>query len=178
MFPAAAQNLHKLQMSAGTSHLKHYDKWMASWVHEYTESGNKQMSARKMIVHVCRVGVECLVASLHRTYWLWSCSRFVHTTSTVDGSEDSGIHWFKAKKDNLVKQEHSSLNHNSLYWRSQIIETYSCRVATVLENPGKSWNWGKKFPGPGKSLNLGHGPWKSWNRQKISLFPKIIKICC
>ena len=31
-------------------------------------------------------------------------------------------------------------------------------VATVLENPGKSWNLGEKFPGPGKSLNLGHGP--------------------
>ena len=32
------------------------------------------------------------------------------------------------------------------------------RVATVLENPGKSWNWGKKIPGPGKLLNLGRGP--------------------
>ena len=32
------------------------------------------------------------------------------------------------------------------------------RVATVLENPGKSWNWQKKIPGPGKSLSLGCGP--------------------
>ena len=46
------------------------------------------------------------------------------------------------------------------------------RVATrtVLENPGKSWNWGKKFSGPGKSLNWGRSPWKSWNGQKISFF--------
>ena len=34
------------------------------------------------------------------------------------------------------------------------------RIATVLENPGKSWrkNWGKNFPGPGKSLSLAHVP--------------------
>ena len=32
------------------------------------------------------------------------------------------------------------------------------RVAMVLENPRKSWNWGKTIPGPGKSLNLGRGP--------------------
>ena len=44
------------------------------------------------------------------------------------------------------------------------------RVATVIESPGKSWNWGKKFPGPGKSWNLGRSPWKSWNRQNISFF--------
>ena len=29
------------------------------------------------------------------------------------------------------------------------------RAATVLENPGKSWNLQKEIPGPGKSLNLG-----------------------
>ena len=34
----------------------------------------------------------------------------------------------------------------------------STRVATVLENPGKCWNWQKKIPDPGKSLNLGCGP--------------------
>ena len=44
------------------------------------------------------------------------------------------------------------------------------RVAMVLEILGKSWNWGKKFPGPGRSLNLDCGSWKSWNRQKISFF--------
>ena len=32
------------------------------------------------------------------------------------------------------------------------------RVARVLEYPGKSWNWGEKFPGPGNFLNLGCGP--------------------
>ena len=32
------------------------------------------------------------------------------------------------------------------------------RVARVLENSGKSWKWGKKFPGPGKFLHLGRGP--------------------
>ena len=31
-------------------------------------------------------------------------------------------------------------------------------AVTVLENRGKSWNWQKKIPGPGKSLNLGCGP--------------------
>ena len=40
-------------------------------------------------------------------------------------------------------------------------------VATVLENPRKSWKWGKTFLGPGKSLNLGRGSWKAWNRQNI-----------
>ena len=28
----------------------------------------------------------------------------------------------------------------------------------ILESPGNE----KKIPGPGKALNLGHGPWKSW----------------
>ena len=42
------------------------------------------------------------------------------------------------------------------------------RVATVLENPRKSWNWQKKIPGPGKFLNLGCGPWISWNGQTFS----------
>ena len=32
------------------------------------------------------------------------------------------------------------------------------RVAMVLGDPGKSWNWKKKLPGHEKSLNLGCGP--------------------
>ena len=53
------------------------------------------------------------------------------------------------------------------------------RNATVLENSGKSWNWGKKFPGPGKSLSLGHVLWKSWNEQNIYFFIlKMMKIYC
>ena len=49
-------------------------------------------------------------------------------------------------------------------------------VATVLENPGNSWNWGKKS---GKVLEFGSWSFKilKWAK-KISLFPKIIKICC
>ena len=42
------------------------------------------------------------------------------------------------------------------FWDIQ--KDHKSRVATVLENPGKSWNWGKKIPGPGKSLNFGRGP--------------------
>ena len=38
------------------------------------------------------------------------------------------------------------------------------RVAKVLENPGKSWNWGENFSGPGKFLNLGLGPVKPNNK--------------
>ena len=44
-------------------------------------------------------------------------------------------------------------------------------VAPVLENPGKSWNWQKRIPGPGKSLNLSCGPSKSWNVHNFSPLP-------
>ena len=42
--------------------------------------------------------------------------------------------------------------------RRKIFKKLILRVVMVLENPGKSWNWEKKIPGHGKSLNLGCGP--------------------
>ena len=50
------------------------------------------------------------------------------------------------------------------------------RVATLLENPGKSWNWQKKIPGPGKSLNLGLQSLKILEWAKCFTFIKFINI--
>ena len=48
--------------------------------------------------------------------------------------------------------------HSGLYCLMTNCKDYLYRVAMVLENPGKSWNWQKKIPSPGKFLNLGCSP--------------------
>ena len=72
--------------------------------------------------------------------------------------------------------EHFSMCHVIDFKRT--LDSLYTGLPRSLQNSLKSWNWQKpKIPGPGKSLNLGYGPWKSWNGQIFDLqLQKIIKM--
>ena len=88
------------------------------------------------------------------------------------------------ERDILKKQAHQLNRSNSKSSGSENRYNSQLLLSQGYYRPWKSWKvlelggWGGEggeYTGPEKSLNLGCGPWKSWNRQKIlSLFPKII----